>query len=32
MIAHYSAIEKRSDMNVWKDGCFVPDGREGEWK
>jgi ectoine hydroxylase-related dioxygenase (phytanoyl-CoA dioxygenase family) len=32
MIAHYSAIEKRSDMKVWKDGCFVPTGREAEWK
>ena len=32
LIAHYSAIEKRSDMKAWKDGCFVPDGREGEWK
>jgi hypothetical protein len=32
MIAHYSAIEKRPDMKVWKDGCMVPCGREGEWK
>lgn len=32
LIAHYSAIQKRTDMRVWKNRCFVPDGREGEWK
>ena len=32
LIAHYSAIEKRPDMTIWKDGCFIPVGREGEWK
>ncbi len=32
LIAHYSAIEKRPDMKVWKDGCMVPAGRESEWK
>jgi hypothetical protein len=32
MIAHYSAIEKRSDMEVWRDGCYIPPGRDREWK
>ncbi len=32
LIAHYSAISKRPDMTVWKDGCFVRPGREQEWK
>jgi len=32
MIAHYSAIQKRTDMQVWNDGCFVPGELEGEWK
>jgi hypothetical protein len=32
LIAHYSAIEKRRDMQTWRDRCFVPGDREGEWK
>jgi hypothetical protein len=32
MIAHYSAIEKRPDMQVWRECCFIPGGREAEWK
>lgn len=31
LISHYSAIVKRTDMTNWKEGCFVPGGREGEW-
>ena len=31
-IAHYSAIEKRVDMQTWKERCFVPGDRAAEWK
>jgi hypothetical protein len=32
LIAHYSAIDKRSDMQEWRGRCFIPSGRESEWK
>lgn len=32
LISHYSAITKRTDMHNWREGCFVPGGREREWK
>ena len=32
LISHYSAIAKRPDMQNWREGCFVPGGREHEWR
>jgi len=32
LISHYSAIAKRTDMKNWREGCFVPGGRDAEWK
>lgn len=32
LISHYSAISKRTDMTNWREYCFVPGGREKEWK